>query len=61
MSSHAEIAQVHKAETKMKLKPHLVKPDVQISRIPQGPLSVTLEELLTPETLATLRKMGLVC
>lgn len=60
MSTHADILDVHKAESKLRLKPHLVPvgaPDgVQLS----GPLRVTLAELFTPELVATLREMKLL-
>lgn len=61
MSTHAEILDVHKAESKLRLKPHLVPPlEVPQRFRREGPLSVTLEELLTPETVAILRHMMLV-
>jgi len=57
MSSNSEIARVHLAETQFKLRPHLVA-DRKIAL--DSPLRVTLDQLLTPETVETLRRMGLI-
>jgi hypothetical protein len=61
MSSHAEIAEVHKAETDFRLKPHLsrLRETIRVKR-ETGPLRVTLEELLSPETVERLREMRLL-
>lgn len=58
MSTHAEILDVHKAESDFKLKPHKVS--VRLRESHDGPLTVTLEELLTPQIYAKLREMMLV-
>jgi hypothetical protein len=58
MSTPAEIAQVHKSESKFRLKPHLAPPSPTATQ--QGPLCVSLAELLGPELVAKLRGLGIV-
>lgn len=59
MSTQADILDVHKAESKMKLKPHLVPARPGWIR-QDGPLRVTLTELFTPETFAKLKELKLL-
>lgn len=58
MSTNAEIAFVHRAESKMKLKPHIAfdRPMEFNGR----PLRVTLKDLLSPEAYAKLKELGLI-
>lgn len=58
MSSNAEIAAVHNAESKLKLKPHLAM-DRPID-FNGSPLRVTLKDLLSPEAYAKLKELGLI-
>lgn len=62
MSTHAEILDTHRADSQFKLRPHLLPGETRGNRplIPNHPLSVTLEELLTPETVEKLRDMRLL-
>lgn len=62
MSTHAEILDVHEAESKFRLKPHrhVTRETVRLTPDRDGHLRVSLEELLTPETYAKLREMRLV-
>lgn len=60
MSTAADIADVHNAESKLRLKPHLATQSLSFTVVGEGPLRVTLEELLTAETVETLRKLGIL-
>jgi hypothetical protein len=63
MSSHADIRQVYREESKFKLKPHLVNPELEpavIVRGSDGLLRVTMRELLSPAAYQTLKEMGLL-
>lgn len=55
MSTHAEILEVHTAESKLKLKPHLV-----VVTENAGPLRVKLAELFGPELMKKLKEMRLL-
>lgn len=63
MSTMEEIYQVHLEESKHRLRPHLVRPAADSSILRKdkdGRLTVTLAELLTPETVETLRRLRLL-
>lgn len=61
MSTQADILDVHKAESKLRLKPHLVVPrEVVRFYAMDGPLRISMKELFTEETLERLREMKLL-